>query len=174
MESRWFAKIWVIPVVGKNHPWILKINGHKYDERRNSLFWTVSNYLSTGYLLTIVRNTAFMDTTSTRLQTQHPHHESIVTWAFSVLHQEGKHPFCGVSAQHAYSERSHWRETSHASPSGGTFYKTTWQYSSKVSRSWKIRSLRKCLRQETRRDDNFLHCGIQSWILSRKGTSVDD
>lgn len=100
-ENHWFAKTGVTPVVGKNHPWILKINGHKYDEKK-PVIWAVSNYLSTGYLLTLVRNSTFMDTTLTRLKLSIP--RGIILGypgPSDELHWEGNHPFCGVSAQHA-------------------------------------------------------------------------
>lgn len=37
-----------ILVVGRNHQWILKINGQKYDEKKQTIF-RVSKFLFSGY-----------------------------------------------------------------------------------------------------------------------------
>ena len=54
IENHHLAKTIVIPVVGENHQWILKINGQKYDEKKQAIC-IVSKYLSTRYLLTTMR-----------------------------------------------------------------------------------------------------------------------
>lgn len=66
IENHHFAKTTVMLVGSKNHQWILKINGQKYDEKKQAVC-IVSKYLSTRYLLKW-ENSTFTNTILTGVQ----------------------------------------------------------------------------------------------------------
>ena len=130
VEPDWSDWAAVAAAAGKNHPWILKINGHKYDEKKH-VIWTVSNYLSTGYLLTIMRSSALMDTTSTRLRLSIPTRRGIVTLGLLTCCTEKASILSVVSVPNVHNLNAVTTKR-HISPYGGTFYKTVLFQSVKV------------------------------------------